>query len=327
MALPPRPPSALFNGQMARAVGDRVHFLNANETVQEYFVKVLFETLGQEWHETNESKGTRAHIVFKWFREFEDLKTGKTTGIDQVEVSPGQCSSVPTGNLWSLLCLAHDVHSLRHGGKMKLDDALVGRLRHPEQFQGVKYEISVAAAMARAGFDIEWFDDTTRKLPEFKATHRESGEACVVEAKSRQRPGALGKSGVSAPEEFLGPDVNKLLRAAKQKERDGLPLVIFLDLNLPAKNWTLDQWITELAKEIPEMRAPATAEKPDKFAALVFTNFSWHWGGQQAAPMPEWIISFSTVSVMPLAELLREPLEIAAREYGKMPPEDDEVVG
>ena len=327
MALPARPPSAMFDGKMVRAVGDRVHFLNPTETVQEYFLKVLFETLGQEWYEANEAKVDRAHVVFKWFGEFEDLKTGKVTGIEQIEVSPGQFSAVPTGNLWSLLCLAHDVHSLRHGGKMKLDDALVARLRHPREFQGVRYEVAVAAALTRAGFDIEWFTDTTRKLPEFKATHRASGEACVVEAKSRQRSGVLGKSGEPAREDTLGPDVNKLLRAAKDKERDGLPLVIFLDLNLPEKGWAIQQWIAALSKEIPEMRAPATAEKPDKFAVLVFTNYAWHWGGQQAAPRPEWIISFSTESVMPLPEVLREPLTAAAEQYGRMPAEDDEVAG
>lgn len=325
--LPPRPPSAMFDGQRARAVGDRIHLLDANQTLQEYFLTVLYETLGREWYEEQDAKGDRAHIVVQWYREFEALKTGKIAGIDQVEVSPGQFSAVPSGNLWSLLCLAHDVHSLRHGGKMNLNDALVARLRHPKEFQGVRYEVAVAAALSRAGFDIEWFTDTTRKLPEFKATHRDSGEACVVEAKSRQRSGAFGKSGEPAPADTLGPDVNKLLRAAKEKERDGLPLVIFLDLNLPEKAWTLEQWIAALSKEIPEMRAPATAEKPDKFAALAFTNYAWHWGGQQAGPRPEWIISFSTESVMPLPEVLRAPLATAAEQYGRLPPEDDEVVG
>ena len=63
-----------------------------------------------------------------------------------------------------------------------------------DQFQGVRYELFVAATCIRAGFDIAYEDETdkTKKHPEFVATHRLTGQKISVEAKRRHRQDILG---------------------------------------------------------------------------------------------------------------------------------------
>ena len=76
-----------------------------------------------------------------------------------------------------------------------LPDSLIKRLKDFHKFQGARYEILVAAVFTRAGFDIEWIDDTkaSGKHPEFIATHKRTGRKIAVEAKSRRRPGIQEK--------------------------------------------------------------------------------------------------------------------------------------
>jgi hypothetical protein len=65
------------------------------------------------------------------------------------------------------------------------------RIRLPDQFQGARYELSIAAVFSRAGYEVEWLTARDRKLPEFIATHQTAKTEIAVEAKSRHRPGVL----------------------------------------------------------------------------------------------------------------------------------------
>jgi hypothetical protein len=40
---------------------------------------------------------------------------------------------------------------------MNLSPKLIARLRHPEQFEGARYELWMAATLARAGFTSSFF--------------------------------------------------------------------------------------------------------------------------------------------------------------------------
>ena len=75
-----------------------------------------------------------------------------------------------------------------------LQKRLLERLRHREQYQGARYELLAIATCVRAGFSVDYEDesDSTRKYPELLATHKTTGLQTAVEAKGRHRHGVLG---------------------------------------------------------------------------------------------------------------------------------------
>ncbi|KAK9329546.1 hypothetical protein V1520DRAFT_379142 [Lipomyces starkeyi] len=85
-------------------------------------------------------------------------------------------------------CLGYDLYWLQlvH----RLPESLIERLKELRAFQGARYEVLIAAVFARAGFEIEWIDDTNAagKHPEFIATHKNTNKKVGVKTKSRRRP-------------------------------------------------------------------------------------------------------------------------------------------
>jgi hypothetical protein len=86
----------------------------------------------------------------------------------------------------------------------------------------------VAATFIRAGLRIDYEDesDSRSRHPEFIAVHRRSGERVAVEAKKGNR----GKVPQGDDEVRLG--VVGLMKSAVGKF-NGLPLVVFVELDLP----------------------------------------------------------------------------------------------
>ena len=93
----------------------------------------------------------------------------------------------PSGAMRAYMLLAFDLYALQH--HTSLQDRLVHRLRNPDQYQGARHELFVAATCIRAGFDIEYEDETDRSVGhvEFTATHRHSGVASASRSAGRVR--------------------------------------------------------------------------------------------------------------------------------------------
>src|SRR5437867_2357855 len=125
----------------------------------------------------------------------------------------GQTYSAPaTGMTIELIALAHDLYTLQKVDR--LPDKLIDRLRNYNEFQGARYEVAIAAAFVKCGFEIKWIDDRTGPHPEFIARNRRTGEEVATETKSRHRPGALHHPGALLPAEELCADVDRLYREA-----------------------------------------------------------------------------------------------------------------
>lgn len=142
----------------------------------------------------------------------------------------------------------------------------------------------------------------------------------AVEAKSRHRPGVLGRKGPTPDAVGLTVDVAELMRRALAKETDGRPFVICLDLNLPtSQDRSFEEWTKLLdEKVLAEYGIEATSE-PDPFAAVFFTNYSWHWDGQDLAGNP---IQIATLSSSAPASLPRNEFDVlteALFQYGDVP--------
>jgi len=104
----------------------------------------------------------------------------------------------------------------------------VQRVRSSEQFQGVRYEIAIAAMFARLDCEIRFLDEEEElrgvKHVEFQATHRPSRQVIAVEAKSRHRPGVINQPGEPNAQDPLRRDarmVRNLFVKATEKAPEG----------------------------------------------------------------------------------------------------------
>ena len=84
----------------------------------------------------------------KWFEAMRKFYSAMRT--DEHKLKEGIWAAEVTGYAQALLQLSFDVFSLRQVGH--LTESVIARLRDNKEFQGVRYEIAVAAIFARAGF-------------------------------------------------------------------------------------------------------------------------------------------------------------------------------
>jgi hypothetical protein len=311
---------AIWQGRRTRAVGNRLHFRPPNETKHEFYVVVLVQALGERWGGQQRAlEPGKRHVIAQWLGALSDVQKG-TSAIDKRQEVEGIYTATATGDLWPLICLAYDVYTLLHNGHVSDTDPIFKRLGHPDQFQGARYELAVAAVFARAGFTIAWITETDRRLPEFIALNPASGTEIAVEAKSRHRPGVLGRTGEAPAVDAVKVDVRNLMDAALEKEIDGRPFVVCIDLNLPETGErSVQDWMRELHDAALEHLGPASEENPDPFSAVFFTNYSWHWAGDKAAGQASSFVVVPNHTASPLSDDERALLTEALFQYGNVP--------
>ncbi len=101
---------------------------------------------------------------------------------------PGQVNSAPfTGAAAAYTWLSYNLYLIAHN--VALQQSLINRLRDPKQFPGAYYETYVAAIFIKAGFILEFEDESDKSTShcEFTATHKKTGKKYSVEAKLRHR--------------------------------------------------------------------------------------------------------------------------------------------
>lgn len=313
----------MWEGQdkRVRAIGNTVALRPLDETDHEFYVDLLCSnTLGAEWHQAQlERPEAERHVIEGWVDAYGRARSGEAENAPLTKEGDHLYTSPATGDLKALLCLAYDVYTLKHA--LALPDSLVERLKSDDQFQGARYEIAIGAIFARAGYGIDWLTAATdRKLPEFIARHPSSRIEIAVEAKSRHRPGVLGRSGERPDLDTLRVDVGGLMKRALAKETDGRPYIICIDLNLPtAQEGDTEGWVSELYKNVLEPVGRESTGEPDRFSAVCFTNYSWHWDGEELAGNPLGFVIRGLEAAMPLRSDEAELLTEAILQYGNVP--------
>jgi hypothetical protein len=278
----------------AVALWNSVHLRPLQETFHEFLIEIpLKGTLGEEWYKREMAKPERdRHVVVQWLHAFrEEGRKHKPE-----EHKPGEVYGAPaTGSTTELLALAHDLYMLLKVNR--LPERLIERLRNYQEFQGARYEIAVAAAFVKSGFDIEWIDHRAGPHPEFIARNLRTGEKLAVETKSRRRPGALHHPGDLPREEELRADVDRLYREALRQDPGVVPFAIFLDVNLPPNNTALE----EAAKWQQEI-VGRWQNDAQQVSLLGFTNFGWHHLKDKPNELrtPEFLLSVPHQAARPL---------------------------
>ena len=275
------------------AIWNEIKLRPIAETFHEFLIEVpLKETLGEAWYKQEiEKPENKRHAVVGWLHAFR--QEGRQNIPD--EHKPGNVYGVPaTGETTEIIALAHDLYMLLKVNR--LPERLIERLRNYNEFQGARYEIAIAAAFVKCGFEVEWIEDQTGPHPEFIARNKKTGEEVAVETKSRHRPGALHQPGDLPPEDELRADINRLYREALKQDPGGIQFAIFLDVNLPPN--TAPEEAAKWQREI----VSRWRNNEQQVSFLGFTNFGWHHLKDKPNELrtPEFLLAMPDLAARPL---------------------------
>ena len=274
-------PSTEYQNQRVRAIWNTLHFRPLNETFHEFLILIAYKlTYSKDFYDQQVSlPPEKRHVTFKWWMAYCDFYAKYTSQFIKTKHGKIYYGDF-TGEVKSLLQHAYDLFCLQTVNQ--LPDFLIEKLKDVHEFQGARYEVAVAAIMARAGFDIEFLDERHKSEThcEFIATHRQTGQKIGVEAKSKRRRGVLHEEGTFDVETDYKGNIHHLFRKARTQKPNGLPYIIFFDINLPStsvdlsnpdiepeKTWEKD--IDEIYVNYKSKKAPS----PDPFNALYFAFY------------------------------------------------------
>lgn len=265
--------SAEFQGHRFVAVGSTVHYSKKWKFFTDFLLDHVPAVFGKYWSDTELAKPEpERHPVVQW----------RSGAIRYMQAQPpqpdGRYAATPNGLLAAYLAFAYDLYTV--GDNSRLDDLLLRRLKNIDQFQGARHELFAEATCLRAGYTIERENerDGTRRHAEFTATHHSTGQQISVEAKSKHRPGILGRPGEPPAPEKLSLRFGELLNDALRKNPPH-PLVVFVDTNLPTRAADRLYGFQRLNPLVPSRIMTALLERvcrehggADPYALLVFTN-------------------------------------------------------
>lgn len=260
------------NGTTFIAVGGGMRFSKEWRTFPDFLIDYLKIILGTEWWKSECKKNVNdRHPIINWNYDAYEFQKNQKPNKD------GLYCAIPSGPYAGLLHFAYDLYVL--DSHLKLQSVMIQRLKIHNQFQGARYELYTAASCIRAGYDIRFEDEMNKSIkhPEFVATHKKTGQMISVEAKSRHRAGVLGQIGQKT--DFSKVAMGNLLNKALTKETN-LPLVVFLDVNLPPpKSLKESKWLDRVLESVS--RVCSKEGKDGCFSLLIFTNIPHHYGDPQ----------------------------------------------
>lgn len=199
------------------AVGNQLHY-GKWATFPDFLSYYIRQTLGGEWGNAEIAKPLpERHPIMQWYDMICRLQAAHAK-------EPGALFSTPmTGAVSAYNRLAYNLYLIAHNGK-DIQTRLIARLKNKDNFQGAFFETQVASWLIKAGFELEFEDesDRTSKHCEFTATYMATGEKYSVEAKTR---------GIESTNSSRAKVGRKLYEALEKKAN--YKRLVFLDLNKP----------------------------------------------------------------------------------------------
>lgn len=252
-------------GHIGQIVGDELVLSKKWKTFHDFLLEYITLVLGREWgaKELKKSPEERHQII----NLFEKLRSFQKENFDKEKESYRAIATAPAA---AYLRIAYDLYVLKHN--VGLQSFLIDRLKQVGLFQGARYELYVAASLIKAGFIVEYIDETdkTKTSCEYIATHKETGKKYSVEAKSKHRNGVWGYKD-EKQKNPLNLNINRLIKDAIEKEAD-YPKIIFVDVNLPLEPGEIFEkpWAQKVISLTNKLEARPYAE--NKAAYIFYTN-------------------------------------------------------
>jgi hypothetical protein len=295
-----------YKGNKLVAVGNQLMGSKKWKTFHDFLFWYIGHALGESWCSAEIKRPyDQRHPILQWYHQLLEFQ--------KIHAKPGGevHEAIATGPVMAYLGLAYDLYTLDH--HTLLQKRLVHRIKDKDQFQGARYEIFVAAAFIRVGFGVTLEDesDTATSHCEFVARHKKKTEtAFSVEAKSRHRPGYLGRPGNPKPLGDIKAEVYALLERALAKRADH-DRIIFIDVNVPPEDGALfeSDWFQRVGEQL-RLLEQSQGDKPYPPAFIFFTNLPYHYVGNDC-PEPGRRVLFTALNIpefRPEASLTPEEL-------------------
>lgn len=306
-------------GEKLWGIGNIVYRRPSEETFHEFIIFLLIETLGKDWWDKNLNDEDDPHFIMTCYKKY---LVWRKTGGKAKALDDGVSIMMANGWVESLLSLAFDIATLRHFSNLPIN--MLNRLRDKNEYQGVRYEIGVAAIFARLGFSVEFTSIRDKKKHcEFFA--RKGDTQIAVEAKSRHRSGVLHTKGKINEEKLLHIDVKSYIEEALGQNPKNGPFLIFVDINCPPTpqiEMENKPWFNDIRARMDNFEKE---DGVDPWNGIFFTNYSYHYGMDAEVGNGEHLslVSFNPKYILPLDCL--DMLHKALSYYGRVPNFDIEI--
>jgi hypothetical protein len=309
-----------FAGHRFVGVRNRIYYSKKWNFFSDFLFEYGLMVFGEEW--LNEQKAASPpewHPLYAWRKQaYEFMKK-------QQPQPDGTYAAQPNGAVLACNNFYYDLYTV--DDNTILDDDLLSRLRHRDQFQGALHELFAEATCLRAGYSIirENEKDPSRRHTEFVAVHKATGQHILVEAKSRHRAGVMGRTGTMDPK----PDIRfqKLINDAIAKDPNN-PLAIFVDTNLPIEKAYRFYTPQSINPVVPSRAMAALMDRirrdnagVDPYNFLAFSNHPQHYSDDdKIAPGNHWAAIVSQRARVPVHhEQALLDLMKAVNLYGNVP--------
>jgi hypothetical protein len=260
------------DGNLIISAGGTLYKSQHDETWHGFLYDLLQIKLTAAWCGAELSKSVEdMHVLMRWFKDVCDRELDKEAKFTRWRADQD------VGSALAFRSLAYDVFCLEQGGGAPA--SLLARLKSPDQFEGARYEAWAAACVLRAGWKIEFEDESDRRSShcEFTAIHPRSGKKYSVECKRRHRD--LDHPEVLKTGKPIKLDITGLMADALKKKANH-DRIIFVDVNMPPHPGTIIEapWIKAFkrSKELLEQQ-PAYRANNAPHAFVLATNHPYHY--------------------------------------------------
>jgi hypothetical protein len=291
-------------GKRLIGVENQIYSMDPRATFADFLREYLREALGPAWWNQELAKPLAGrHQVARWQLHLEELMQGETD-------EHGRYVVETDGLLSALLNLAYDLFIVKDN--IRFHERTLDRLRRREHFVGVRYELLVAAAFVRAGFQVDPEDesDSSSTHPEFLATHRATNFVIAVEAKARNRrpsdrtPARAG--------------VDDLVARAAQQAPKNEPFALFVDVAMPPEDRTKPPSWTDEVDQTVRAVVERNGGMPGPFDWVFFTNIPHQWGLSGEADPPRHFLDWLPRACR-IPEEIRHAIVTAMQQHGNIP--------
>jgi SEC-C motif len=203
------------------AVGNEIRWSRNWNTFADFLMAYMLTTLTEKWALDELRKPTlEMHPIMRWYKHLREI----VASAKFMKVNPSLRETTMDGTTRAFLGLAYDLFVCAHN--VKTQELLIKRIRKKPTFGGALYEANVIGWFLRAGFTVEFEDesDSNSTHCEFTATHGETGRKFSVEAKS------IGDDSSYAGDSQKVPRARHKLTEALLKKAEHAR-VVFIDLN------------------------------------------------------------------------------------------------
>jgi hypothetical protein len=250
------------NGFRIVAVGMEVRWSKNWTTFADFLMDYIKTTLTAQWGNAELRKPTlEMHPVIRWFKHIGAALMKARS----MPVNAKLRETTMDGTSRAFLGLAYDPFLCAHN--VKTQELLIKRLRKKPTFGGALYETNVIGWFIRAGFAIEFEDESDPNSThcEFTATHSETGKKFSIEAKS------VGDNSSRAGDSPKFPRIRHKLTEALSKKAVHTR-VVFIDLNRAENltDGTPPAWEQTLHDEIAQCELDLTVDGAPAPSAYVF---------------------------------------------------------